>query len=238
MKHNTRLRCTEIGIFSMHTYQLAIQIIVTGQNNCLSAASIYVCSRLVTFVAGRWRWLWVCEHDAFSQLLNQARTTLSLCRFSSILLHLNIFSLFKRYVKVRVSIYSVLVRKMCVGTHVPGWPDSPNWRLFTFGRYFANDSSSTHFGLLFSAVKIMHLFWTKMHWATFWANFSQTHLVTLAIYTDGRCTNYIILSLETQVCARFELDWKYISGFRRVVSKHIGTKSLQKQRWLCKTFPW
>jgi hypothetical protein len=25
----------------------------------------------------------------------------------------------------------------------------------------------------------MHLLWQKMGWATFWANFSQTHLVTL-----------------------------------------------------------
>jgi hypothetical protein len=35
------------------------------------------------------------------------------------------------------------------------------------------------FGLLFATVKVMRSFFTKMLWATFWAIFSQTHLVTL-----------------------------------------------------------
>jgi hypothetical protein len=35
------------------------------------------------------------------------------------------------------------------------------------------------FGLLFSAEKVMHKFRQKMCWATFWAIFSQNHLVTL-----------------------------------------------------------
>jgi hypothetical protein len=35
------------------------------------------------------------------------------------------------------------------------------------------------FGLLFSNVKVMHIFLQNMCWATFWAIFLQTHLVTL-----------------------------------------------------------
>jgi hypothetical protein len=34
-------------------------------------------------------------------------------------------------------------------------------------------------GLLFHTAKVMHDFFQKMDWATFWATFSQTHLVTL-----------------------------------------------------------
>jgi hypothetical protein len=33
--------------------------------------------------------------------------------------------------------------------------------------------------LLLSPVKVMYSFWPKMGWATFWAIFLQTHLVTL-----------------------------------------------------------
>jgi hypothetical protein len=37
------------------------------------------------------------------------------------------------------------------------------------------------FWLLFSALKITHVFLAKMGWATVWAILSQTHLVTLII---------------------------------------------------------
>jgi hypothetical protein len=37
----------------------------------------------------------------------------------------------------------------------------------------------TFWGLLCSTAKLIHKFRHKMGWATFWANFSQTHLVTL-----------------------------------------------------------
>jgi hypothetical protein len=39
------------------------------------------------------------------------------------------------------------------------------------------------FGLLFASVKFLHLFGQNMGWATFWAIFSQTHLVT-QLYID------------------------------------------------------
>jgi hypothetical protein len=35
-------------------------------------------------------------------------------------------------------------------------------------------------GVLFSMLKVLCSVWQKMGWATFWAIFSQTHLVTLA----------------------------------------------------------
>jgi hypothetical protein len=41
-----------------------------------------------------------------------------------------------------------------------------------------NYKSSPQFGRLYSADKFMLLSRQKMGWATFWANFSQTHLVT------------------------------------------------------------
>jgi hypothetical protein len=46
------------------------------------------------------------------------------------------------------------------------------------------------FGLPYSKLKIMYLFWQKIGWATFWANFSQTHLVTLMSgYLQGERQN-------------------------------------------------
>jgi hypothetical protein len=48
------------------------------------------------------------------------------------------------------------------------------------------------FGLLFPSRPVMYLFWQKMGWATFWAIFSQTDLVTLA-----RCHGK-----QTQKCKR------------------------------------
>jgi hypothetical protein len=37
------------------------------------------------------------------------------------------------------------------------------------------------FGLLFTTVPVIVLIWTKNGCATFWATFSQTHLVTLTL---------------------------------------------------------
>jgi hypothetical protein len=38
-------------------------------------------------------------------------------------------------------------------------------------------------GVLFSMLKVLCSVWQKMGWATFWAIFSQTHLVTLLLVT-------------------------------------------------------
>jgi hypothetical protein len=70
------------------------------------------------------------------------------------------------------------------------------WQGNQIGRVFAqwvavclwmlheNYKSSPHFGRLYSADKFMLLSRQKMGWATFWANFSQTHLVILVAATS------------------------------------------------------
>jgi hypothetical protein len=60
----------------------------------------------------------------------------------------------------------------------PVWPDWANfaqWVIVYFGQCFENYRSIANFGLLFTTVPFMY----KFGWATFWATFSQTHLVTL-----------------------------------------------------------
>jgi hypothetical protein len=52
-------------------------------------------------------------------------------------------------------------------------------RMIFFGQFFKNYRSRPNFWLLFSALKITHVFLAKMGWATVWAILSQTHLVTL-----------------------------------------------------------
>jgi hypothetical protein len=42
-----------------------------------------------------------------------------------------------------------------------------------------------NFWLLFSTVTVMYYFLPKNGWATFWATFSQTHLVTLPVGTQS-----------------------------------------------------
>jgi hypothetical protein len=59
---------------------------------------------------------------------------------------------------------------------------SPTWQFFTFGSSSENDKSIPNFGLCtFQHVNIDILILTKMYWATIWATFSQTHLVTLGL---------------------------------------------------------
>jgi hypothetical protein len=45
--------------------------------------------------------------------------------------------------------------------------------------FVKNTETATSIRLLFSTVKSYVLIFTKMDWATFWATFSQTHVVTL-----------------------------------------------------------
>jgi hypothetical protein len=68
------------------------------------------------------------------------------------------------------------------------WPQSRVTRLGEFsriGRLFIlfNVLNITNvwqnFGLLVFTVPVTYSFWQKMGWATFWATFSNTHLVTL-----------------------------------------------------------
>jgi hypothetical protein len=51
------------------------------------------------------------------------------------------------------------------------------------GSFFRITEEGEMFWLLFASVKFLHLFGQNMGWATFWAIFSQTHLVTL-LYID------------------------------------------------------
>jgi hypothetical protein len=48
-----------------------------------------------------------------------------------------------------------------------------------FGQFFENKRNSRHFWNTFFTVKMYSNFGEKMGWASFWAIFSQTHLVTL-----------------------------------------------------------
>jgi putative alpha-1,2-mannosidase len=48
------------------------------------------------------------------------------------------------------------------------------------------------FGILFATVKAMHQFWQKMYWDTFWAIFSQTHLVTLISNVISRSLSFFV----------------------------------------------
>jgi hypothetical protein len=56
---------------------------------------------------------------------------------------------------------------------------SPIGRVFLLGSFLITDVAHI-FELLLSTVKVMHSFGPKTGWATFWAIFSQTHLVTLS----------------------------------------------------------
>jgi hypothetical protein len=68
------------------------------------------------------------------------------------------------------------------------------WAVVYFGQFLKYYRNSSHFRATFSKVKNMYLFWQKKVRATFWAIFSQTHLVTLngtEKMRDSRsCCNY------------------------------------------------
>jgi hypothetical protein len=74
----------------------------------------------------------------------------------------------------------------------PGWPDwanfRPIWSMFSLGSYFRITEVSNRFGLLYSVDKLKNKFWQKIGWATFWAIFSLTHLVTLRGPNGKKCT--------------------------------------------------
>jgi hypothetical protein len=53
------------------------------------------------------------------------------------------------------------------------------------------------FDLLISMEKVYVLILTTMGWATFWAIFSKTHLVTLLIDNNATATRYMTCSMET-----------------------------------------
>jgi hypothetical protein len=55
------------------------------------------------------------------------------------------------------------------------------WATITFVIFVKNTETAISIRLLFSTAKSYVLIFTKMDWATFWATFSQTHLVTLVI---------------------------------------------------------
>jgi hypothetical protein len=54
-----------------------------------------------------------------------------------------------------------------------------HWALVVFGQLFENYRSSPYFWAIFPRKKLCIDFNKKWVWATFWAIFSQTHLVTL-----------------------------------------------------------
>jgi hypothetical protein len=57
---------------------------------------------------------------------------------------------------------------------------SAQWVIVFFGQWFENDINSANFRATFFVVPVMVLFFLqKMARASFWATFSQTHLVTL-----------------------------------------------------------
>jgi hypothetical protein len=58
---------------------------------------------------------------------------------------------------------------------------SPNGLLFTLGSYLKITEVAHIFWLLYSMVKFKRKVGPKIVWATFWAIFSQTHLVTLLL---------------------------------------------------------
>jgi hypothetical protein len=52
--------------------------------------------------------------------------------------------------------------------------------MFSLGSFFKWQKGAEVFGLIFSTIKITCIkLYRKMRWATLWATFSQTHLVTL-----------------------------------------------------------
>jgi hypothetical protein len=52
--------------------------------------------------------------------------------------------------------------------------------LLTLASFFENAQVALNLGLLFSTAQVAYQFWQSRGWATFWAIFSQTHLVTLS----------------------------------------------------------
>jgi hypothetical protein len=70
---------------------------------------------------------------------------------------------------------------------------SPNEWLFTLSSFFLIIEVIVVFTV--STVKVVYYFWRKMGWATFWANFSQTHLVALGpCQTQSFCQDFLVES--------------------------------------------
>jgi hypothetical protein len=59
--------------------------------------------------------------------------------------------------------------------------------LFTLGTYREITEVAQILRTLFSVEKVMYYFWQKNGWATIWAKFSQTLLVTLP-NSEKKCT--------------------------------------------------
>jgi hypothetical protein len=66
---------------------------------------------------------------------------------------------------------------------------SPLGDFFSFNCFLEVIKVADIFGLLFPTDKVTHYFFAKMDWVTFWANFSQTHLVTLVTIAQ-ECSTY------------------------------------------------
>jgi hypothetical protein len=70
---------------------------------------------------------------------------------------------------------------------MPGWQGDQIGRIFvrrvtiTLGTFVKITEIAQTICLLFSTVKALYYFPPKMDWATCWATFSQTHLVTLLV---------------------------------------------------------
>jgi hypothetical protein len=78
--------------------------------------------------------------------------------------------------------------------------DLENFWIVYFGLFWKLQNYPLHiFGLpTFSTVKVCLLFFCKMFLATFWAIFSQTHLVTLNLIQMGFNSGPNLLSRRTQ----------------------------------------
>jgi hypothetical protein len=60
------------------------------------------------------------------------------------------------------------------------------WGIVGFGQVFENFRISPHFCALFPKYKLCINFGKKISWATFWAIFSKSHLVTLGLADPRR----------------------------------------------------
>jgi hypothetical protein len=68
---------------------------------------------------------------------------------------------------------------------------SPIGRLFSLGSVLKIKLAAKMFGLLLPTVPVMYYFRRIIGWATFWATFSQSHLVTMKTDQMGLKNNNI-----------------------------------------------
>jgi hypothetical protein len=95
---------------------------------------------------------------------------------------------------------------------------SPNGRLFTLSSVFKIKEVAQIFGLLFPRCQLCINF-DKKGWATFWATFSQAHLVTLTTFHQNEC----LLQLNTEHMLRYFLEDFRLSGKTFIPNSNVCT---------------